>query len=518
MLSGSGRFGFDSNAVFKMPADVFKTVRKDDAEFSKCIANFLTQHYNRQIARIVELERYYVGDNNIHYWLSHKSPKRSDNRIANGMPAYITNLRVGYSFGNQPRFQYNQDDDDSNTAGDDLISAIDDFNTKTDEPYHEKVMKKRLSVTGRAYELLYVRKATNDLAIKALEPANTFVVYDTTVEQHSLFAVYYYPVTYMDNTTWYVNVYTDDMIYHYAPVAAPTVALESVAKKEAHYFDCVPITEYVNNDERMGDWERSLDYFDSYDKALSEMANSQEDFNNATLVITGDVETDDSGKPDVDRKSSIIWLKPKEITGANGSITVVTPTANFLTKQLPAADWQQYVDHLSDDLHKYTNTPDVNSENFASNASGVAMSYKLWGSDQERATQESLYLRGIMRRLRMMATYWTKYGKIGADDVEKIKVIFTPNLPKNDAAIVANVRDLSGTGEFSAETLRQMAESVTGVKPDAEAARVEDEDAKDPNKITLPYDVTKQPDDQQATDDQGSDSAGKQPSPGVDDE
>ncbi|MSE00368.1 phage portal protein, partial [Bacillus velezensis] len=87
--------------------------------------------------------------------------------------------RVGYSVGNPIKFQYNEDKGND----DDLENALKDFNSENDEEYHEKVMKKNLSVTGRAYELEYVKEDTNSVAIKPIDPANAFVVYDTTVEQ-----------------------------------------------------------------------------------------------------------------------------------------------------------------------------------------------------------------------------------------------------------------------------------------------------------------------------------------------
>ncbi|ANK59823.1 phage portal protein [Loigolactobacillus backii] len=487
MLSGD-RFYFDSNVVFKMPADVFQGVANDPLALSKYVTNFINQHYNNQMKRLITLERYYIGDNDIHYWRSHKGKSRADNRIASGIPSYITNIRVGYSLGNAIKFQFNKSDNSGN--GDDLTNAITQFNTGADESYHEKVMKKHLSVTGRSFELLYVKQDSTDVAVKALDPSNAFVVYDTTVEQHSLFAVYYYPVTFMGKQQWYVTVYTADNIYYYKSVGAPTIPLE-VDHAEPHFFGGVPITEFINNDERMGDWERDLDYIDSYDKALSEMANSQEDFNNAVLVLTGDVETNKDGHPDINRHNLIMWLKPKIVPGMAGvAPTVIQPTASYLAKQLPAADWKQYIDQLMNDIHKYTNTPDVNDANFASNASGVAMSYKLWGSDQERAIAESLYMRGLMRRYRLLGNYWEKEGTISsADEVEYITPLFTPNLPKNDDAIVTNIKALSDTGSFSDETLHDMAEPVTGIKPDEEASRIKDETTNDPNRISMPIDA-----------------------------
>lgn len=496
MLNGP-RFDPDANRVFKMDAAKFETIKGDPKQLGKVVSRFINRHYTHQLKRILTLERYYIGANDIKFWNSGKALNRADNRIANEMPKYITNMRVGYTFGNPLRFQYNDESEQNDIDRDAINNDILQFNQRTNEAYHEKVMKKNLSVTGRAYELLYIKPETNDPYVMALDPSETFVIYDTSPEQNSLFGVHYYFVEDDEKTVWYVEVYTDNHIIRYEPNGYPNSELNFDNSNgnglEEHNFGAVPITEFINNDERLGDWEGEMDNFDAYDKAISEMANSEEDFSNATLVITGEFDfgTDANGKPknhpDIDNNNRYMWLKPAQTQNLNGT-NVIQPSVAYLTKQLPIDAWNAYIKTLSDNMHKFTNSPDINNENFASNASGVAMSYKLWGSDQERATQQELYTRGLMRRLRLLGNYWSVLtkGKV-ADLIENISPIFTPNLPKNDAEIVANVQTLAQTGAFSQQTIWEMAQSVTGVKPDEEQSRLDNE-AEKQEQIRMPGD------------------------------
>lgn len=516
MLNGP-RFDKDANRVFKMNVDKFTAIKENPNELGVVVSRFINRHYTHQLKRILTMQRYYIGANDIKFWSSGKAANRADNRIANEMPKYITNMRVGYTFGNPIRFQYNDDSNQTDTDRDAVNGAISAFNQSTNEAYHEKVMKKNLSVTGRAYELNYVKKDTTDAYVMALDPSETFVVYDTDPEQHSLFAVHYYYVEDDETYMWYVDVYTDDHIIHYEPNGYPNSQLEFDASKsdnfEEHYFGAVPVTEYINNDERLGDWEGEMDNFDAYDKSMSEMANSQEDFSNAALVITGEFDfgTDTQGNPrthpNIDNSNRYMWLKPARAEGMNGA-NVIQPSAAYLTKQLPIDAWNAYIKTLSDNMHKFTNSPNVNDENFASNASGVAMSYKLWGSDQERATQQELYARGVMRRLRLLANYWQTLAVIkDAELMENVTPVFTPNLPKNDAEIVSNIQTLAQTGDFSQQTIWEMAEPVTGVKGNEEKSRMDAQAEAEP-KVRMPGDYpdsfTEQPNesnpDQEQTD------------------
>ncbi|GAQ01481.1 hypothetical protein NBRC111452_1289 [Companilactobacillus farciminis] len=482
MLNGNRWVGglIKANKQYMIPESKWNDIKNDPKEIIPILKYFLTQHYQYQLPRILELERYYKGENDIHFANINISSNRADNRVTAGFPKFITNTRVGYSVGNPIKFQYNED----KGRDDDLEEALAEFNSQNDEEYHEKVMKKNLSVTGRAYELEYIKQDTNEVAIRPIDPANAFVVYDTTIEQHSLFAVRYYLIDYQNQPKYYAEVYTDDSIYYFSDGKTPGSDLK-LDNAEEHYFFSVPLTEYINNDERMGDWEASLDKIDAVDKAVSEMANSQEDFANAILKIVGDFDVTDSNgntseHPQIDRKNAIMWLKPEVRNDINGSSSVITPDAGYITKDVNVSEWKVYVDWLSAQIHKDTNTPDTSDENFASNSSGVAILYKLWGSDQERSIQESLYTRGLMRRLRVLGNYLEVTGQISsADDVENYKIMYTPNLPKNDTETLQNAQVLANLGTESKQTIREVVQKYTGINSDTEEQRVEDEDKQD---------------------------------------
>jgi len=140
------------------------------------------------------------------------------------------------------------------------------------------------------------------------------------------------------------------------------------------------------------------------------------------------------------------------------------------------AEWKVYVDLIRAQIHMDTNTPDTSDESFSSNSSGVAILYKLWGSDQERAIQESLYTRGLMRRLRILGNYLEVTGQIAhAEDVENYQIIYTPNLPKDDQGTLQNAQILASLGTESSQTIREVVEKYTGISPETEQQRVEDE-------------------------------------------
>ena len=518
ILNGK-RWSTQSNQTYVMPADEFH--KNFDDHDSVLIANvvqkFVERHSTQDAPRIAKLQRYYLGDNDIHYWINHKKEmNRADNRIASGFAKFITNMRVGYMLGKPIQVKYNEEKGEpDNTVDQDLKN----FNGQNDEQYHEKVMKTNLSVTGRAYELLYACEAvedddgnvaTPDVKMRAIDPATAFVVYDTSIDRHSLFGVRYYMVNYDNKQQYYVDVYTDDMTYHFRSNTAneDNSGDYTLLEKETTSFSAVPLTEFINNENKTGDWESKLDEIDAYDLAMSEMANSEEDFANAKLMINGDFDwsdnmrtvtkmdgtplLDDDGQPvkvpKIDSKDPFIWLKPSFHDNPNGT-TVVPSSAQYLTKQLNEQGWQTYINQLITDIHKDTNTPNTTDEAFSGQSSGVALMYKLFGEDQERSMQESLYTRGLMRRLRLLGNFWKYNSEISDPSVmDNYTPYYTPNLPRNDADIVNIAAQLNKTGLLSDQTLREFLATVTGVSAGAEEQRLEDEQEQDPNQNTTPFD------------------------------
>ena len=506
LLNGK-RWAPEANKEYVMPKSEFNTAfqSNDLKEMAQVVAYFVARHYMIDSPRITKLQRYYLGDNDIHYWANDKKIRnRADNRIASGFAKFITNMRVGYMLGKPIQFKPDDDNGDDSSV-DDLLSQ---FNQENDEKYHEKVMKTNLSVTGRAYELLYAGDAeeddegnvkTPDVKLRAIDPATAFVVYDTSIDRHSLFGVRYYTVEYNSRTISYVDVYTADMTYHFMSEDGLTTQSGSdyqLVSQEQTSFGAVPLTEYVNNESKTGDWESKLDEIDAYDLAMSEMANSEEDFANAKLVLNGDLDfsdnmvevhnadgsvmVNDDGEPvkvpKIDTKDQFLWLKPSVVPSSNGSNTVVPSSAEYLTKQINETGWKTFIDQLSTDIHKDTNTPNTTDEAFSGQSSGVALMYKLFGEDQERSMQESLYTRGIMRRLRLLGNFWKKNFEINDANIMNSYVPhYTPNLPRNNSDIVNMVVQIANSNLVSEDTLREMISQVTGVSADAEKERINEE-------------------------------------------
>ena len=101
--------------------------------------------------------------------------------------------------------------------------------------------------------------------------------------------------------------------------------------------------------------------------------------------------------------------------------------AFFITKPVNDSYLENYKDRLKNDLFTATMTPDITDEKFSSNASGVALRYKLWGLEQIVSTCERKFQKSLMRRFKLIVTYLNNKG--ANYDYKEIEPHFTRNIP-----------------------------------------------------------------------------------------
>lgn len=492
------RFTDLATRKYIMPAADFNNVIASGTTIlNNMIQWYVSDFIANQQDRIYELQRYYLSDNDIHYQPNKQSGK-ANNKIASSFARFITNTKTGYFLGNP--IQYKID-----TNFEDLQSVLETFNDSESIDYHDKLIKKDLSITGRAFELLYADPGTTNIHIKRIDPSEIFMIYDSTLNGKPLCAVRFFDIETFDADYTLYDVYTNDTVYHFK---GDEIESTEFLSQEENIFAVLPVVEYANNEERIGDWEFELDNIDAYDKGMSEMANSQENFTNAKLVITGefDLAVDNSvevvdnsdenndpdseteevnantaktfkipAHPDVRADDNFLWLKPYTFTDdVTGQQTINNPTAQYLVKELNAAGWETYMSSLQSQILQSTNTPDVSDEAFSGNSSGVALSYKLWGSDQDRKMQESLFSAAIKDRLSIMIEYWQMLAKVENNATsQNVSLVYSPNLPKSDSEKMQVITAVNALGKVSDDTILEMLSQITGISDTEEEIRIQ---------------------------------------------
>lgn len=401
----------------------------------KMLRSVMAEH-NLNLQRLKRLHAYYVGDAPIMY--RERTKGLPNNCIAHPIARYIANITSGYLVGNPIGYTMPYENSTLGAILDTFkrvsVSSIDTENARN------------AAIYGRGVEYLHLGEDA-EIKICALNPEKAFVVYDDTHEANPLFGVYYTPRYSEQGSPDGFNAWImgEAAIRR---IVATDAAFSSIADVEfrPHYFGGVPMVEYWNGDDERGDFECVLPLIDAYDKLESDRINDKEQFVDALLVLTGcTLDIDEHGRT------------PGQQLREDKALSLPDPqaSAQYLTNSLHESDIDILRRAIKEDIHKYAMVPDLSDQNFAANASGVAMRYKLLGLEYLTGIKEQWFREGLRTRLKLMANVLAVQGK-SAIDVNDIEISMPRSMPSNVQEKAEIAHTAKQAGAASTETLVRM--------------------------------------------------------------
>lgn len=431
------------------------------------IAKMIAHHNEHQVPRLQVLDDYYKAKNtNIVKNRRRKEPEKADHRAAHNFGKVLATFDVGYNTGNPIKVQIDDETEQN---------AIDEFNQNNDIDGLNGELWLDMDKYGRAYEISYRDEDDMDY-VDLCNVFETFVIYDTTVKRRPIMAVRYPKTKFtVDADKQYIQpiLYTKDKMITYEETSLATIALKSPDEADHDYKE-VQITEFSPNRFRMGLYEDTLPLMDLYDAGQSDTANYMTDLNDALLVISGDIEAAGLTTEDAIKQKEANMLLLESGTDITGNKTSVT--AGYIYKQYDVNGVEAYKDRVRKDIHEISMIPDLTDDNFSGVQSGEAMKYKLFGFEQMTAVKQRLFKKGLVRRYRLLFNLKSSVSEIDNSDLEGLRVIYTPNLPK---AILEELKALIDSGAIlSQETILGLASFIDDVQ--SELDRVEEENKPTP--------------------------------------
>lgn len=404
--------------------------------------------YRKGIERLNKLDEYYRGEHEIKNRVR-KGVLPPNNKLVNNYPKYITDTACGYVLGNPVVYK---------DSGKQDLTGLQEYFKSIDIDTHDAELEKDLSVFGIGYELLYMDKeAKPKLAL--MDPRSAFVVYDDTVECNPLFGVTYYPQYGEDGTIikTVIKVYTENKELTYTADSNATNSMAfsnlSFAEAKPHYFQGVPLLQYWNNEEGMGDFEGVLSLVDAYNLLQSDRINDKQQFLDAILLIIN-MELD----PD----------KAKELKEEGILQVFKDGDAKYITKTLNETETQILANSVKDDIHKFSHTPDFTDEKFSGNTSGVAMAYKLLSLENLAKVKERFFKSGLRERLKLLSNISAVKGKAKLN-IDTINIVMNRTLPVNELETAQMISLLKDT--VSLETLLSKLPFIENTEMEAKAVR-----------------------------------------------
>lgn len=367
--------------------------------------------------RLKKLKNYYEAKHDINKKTVADNSK-PNNRVTNPYANYITDLSTGYFMG-EP-IKYSSDEEALLSE----IEAIFDYN---DEAAENSELAKDASICGIAYEIMYIDR-DKQIRFTNVSPIGCIPIYDDTIEQEMLYFIRYYDSVNIENdeVTTIIDVYTRDKIQHYTQSSFANDL--SFVGEEIHNWGLVPVIDYYNNAEAIGDFEPVISEIDAYDELVSESLNEMDYFADAYLALHGMSGTDSNDIASM--KENRVLLLPAE------------GKAEWLIKEENDTYVENQKTRLDKDIHKFSGCPAMTDSDFAQNASGVAMKYKLLGLENKTSKKERAFKKGLQRRLELICNMLSVFGV--RYDYRSIDIIFTRNIPA-DMTEIANIINTLGT-------------------------------------------------------------------------
>ncbi|MBU9724429.1 phage portal protein [Diplocloster modestus] len=435
--------------VFTMPATEW-----DELNIDKQAIRHLIMKHRTCVPNLTKLKAYYEG----HHKILEDSERQ--NKLVCNHAKDISDTATSYFIGNPVSYK----------SKGDITALTDALETAgADEADGDNGLD--LSIYGRAYEYIYTKQDATDLQIKNLEPENTFLVYDDSIEQNELFAVYYYAkVDSRDkvNTIYVATILTKNYKYvaNIEDIDGPQGILDG---PEPHFKGEVPVVEYLNNKLAIGDYELQIPLIDAYNALMSDRITDKEQFIDAILAIYGALLSDEDAEVEGDGEGSREAMKrlkkERMIEFPEGA------KAEYLTRTFDEAGIEILKKAIEQDIHKFSHIPCMTDESFGGNVSGVAMEFKLLGMENITKIKTRYYKKGLRKRLHIFANFLnTRSGVIV--DISGITTTFTRAMPKNLLEISQYVANL--WGKVGRKTLLSQIPFVED--PDAELKEVEKEE------------------------------------------
>ena len=296
---------------FMMPADKWDEMNPN----KRAILTMITKHNTIQ-KHLHKMMEYYLGAQAI------TADSERKNKLVCNHAKDIADTASSYFVGEPISYNSEEDITALTDAFDDVeIDSVDGDNGID------------LSVYGRAYEYIYINEEKT-LSSKNINTETTFMVYDNSIEENELFAVYYYPErddTDTVVTRWVATILTQN--YKWVLYIDNQDTEQPLNEEpEEHYLGEVTVIEYMNNKMGLGDFELQIPLIDAYNALMSDRITDKENFIDAILALYGTMLADpdeDDQKLDEAQKR----LKTKKILELpDGTIQVYFTDAHPATR------------------------------------------------------------------------------------------------------------------------------------------------------------------------------------------
>lgn len=392
---------------------------------------------------------------------------KPNNQVMCNIPKYIVQVRTGF-FSSSPLTLESENQEYLKDVR--RVLEYNDFKQTFNQ------LDTYCSIYGHSFLVMYMNEEGR-IAFTAQNPTDWIYVRDNSLEQKPKFAIRYYAWwDDVENLQMYdIELYTDKEIINYE---GSPVDLKEVGRKP-HYFNGLPVIEFMENESRQGAYENVISLIDTYELMLSDTANTINYFSDCYLVLTGMQETQ---AEDIARmKNDRVLLVPEGCE------------ASFLTKNVSENYNENMLKRLQEQIFVVACTPLLSDSSFSSNSSGVAIQFKLFSMEKSVQLKENIFRAGFNRMFNLIKDMINLYERKSYTEDDKIIQTFTRSLPMDLSALADSISKLNGV--VSRRTLMSQLDFVSDATLEENQLRIEQEEVMEmeAKKAKMMFEATPQP-------------------------
>jgi SPP1 family phage portal protein len=282
---------------------------------------------------------------------------------------------------------------------------------------------------GTSYILAISPEGENDVYYKKIDEWEGISFYDSIKNKLKYSFRYYQNVDLLDTGEQdiiYMDMYTETEKLSFKYDGSWVMTSEPIL----HLFQGVPLVEFANNTERLGDVELTISLQDAHDILNSDLSSEITQLRLAYLYVKGAGLKIDQEFVD-DLKRTGIW--PLEEDGEVG----------FVEKNLTSQAIENLKADLERAIYEYSNSYNPNELGKEKAMTAFQIRQKLFGLEMSASETISMFTASLTYLMKITVDYYNEFANKGYDD--DITVTFKKNVPSNI------IEDLKGGKEAGLE-------------------------------------------------------------------
>ncbi len=296
---------------------------------------------------------------------------------------------------------------------------------------------------GRAYEILYIDNDDAHPQFYRVPVTQVIPIYDLAIRPTMWAAINFYKWGDQERR---IEVYYKDRIVHFIQDRDTFSRIRTVA----HQFGEVPVIDYANNEDGMGDIESILSLIDAHDEILANGLDEDGKYADALLILKN-LSLDD------DKLDKLMRLRVLEMD-EDGEATYLTKQGAYEGREI----LRKVIEGL---IYSMSGIPNLDDKDAMAQQSGEALKY-LYATFEVMVAgdKQSGFTDGLMRRMRLINNFLIWLGQ-SRSKVDKVQINWQRNLPSEGTTIVDNVVKLTGIASRRTQLeLLQKADYVNDVE------------------------------------------------------